>query len=188
MYIKTSLTLITRCSNLTILKLVEMQAELHPELPSWVPDFRSSNEDNHLYQTLFIVDSAAAYNASGNRGTRVGKANARALLMINGLCVGRVITSSNPIDLPGRQSSSQQQSFNGGEWETFAHTCAQNGVYQPTGETMRAAYMRLRVGDIPDRVARYKRQRQTLPNEYLLHGRSTTFETAGLLAGEGDDY
>ena len=68
-YTNTTNSLLAHDKNLSILKLVEVKARMETQTPSWVPDLRSYNHPNSLYQPRLIIRPENLYRSAGNTFT-----------------------------------------------------------------------------------------------------------------------
>ena len=186
-YTKTSRRLLTNQKGLSFLKLVEVKAKMESRIPSWVPDFRSHDYMNFLYQPRMIIRKTKLYCSAGNTQAIFRDVNDPNLLAVRGLYVGTLKSVSEP---PGNLLGNValgQRVLDGGEWSQFAYSWAKNGLYGPTGESILAAYARLRAGDCVGRLGSNVKERP-LAEDYPSPGEFTFDANAdGLLRGDRDD-
>ena len=186
-YTNTTNSLLAHDKTLSILKLVEVKARMETQIPSWVPDLRSYDHLNLLYQPMLIIRPDNLYRSAGNTfivSQSVGDAK---LLAVRGLCIGLITSVSEP---PGNLTGNVAlgaRVLDGGEWFEFAQGCAKNGLYPPTGEPFIDAFARLRTGDSLGRIGS-ERTRMSKPGEYLSPGNLSYSGTGdGLVHGDRDD-
>lgn len=186
-YIKTSRWLLTNQKDLLFLKLVEIKAKMESRIPSWVPDFRSHDHMNFLYQPRMIIRKTKLYCSAGNTQAIFRDVNDPILLAVRGFSIGTITSVSEP---PGNLLGNValgQRVLDGGEWPQFAHGCAKDGLYGPTGESILAAYARLRTGDYVGRLGSDVKGRP-LAEDYPSPGEFKFDANAdGLLRGDRDD-
>ena len=172
---------------LSILKLVEVKARMEIQLPSWVPDLRSCDHLNFLYQPQLIIRPEDIYRGAGNTFIVSNSVGDPKLLALRGLYVGLITSMSEP---PGNSTGNVAvgaRVLDGGEWFRFAQGCAKNGLYPPTGESLTDAFARLRIGDSLGRLGSDRTQRPK-PGEYPSPGNLSYSATGdGLLRGDRDD-
>ena len=180
-------SLLAHDRKLSILKLVEVKAKMETQLPSWVPDLRSYDHLNFLYQPQLIIRPEDIYRGAGNTFIVSKSVDDRKLLALRGLYVGLITSMSEP---PGNLMGNVAvgaRVLDGGEWFHFAQGCAKNGLYPPTGESLTDAFARLRIGDSLGRLGSDRTQRPK-PGEYPSPGNLSYSATGdGLLRGDRDD-
>ena len=186
-YTNTTNLLLAHDKNLSILKLVEVKARMEAQIPSWVPDLRSYDHLNFLYQPRLIIRPENLYRSAGNTfivSQSVGDAK---LLAVRGLYVGLITSVSEP---PGNilgNVALGARVLDGGEWFQFAQGCAKNGLYPPTGEPLIDAFARLRTGDTVGRIGSEHTQ-MPKSGEYPSPGNLSYSATGdGLLHGDRED-
>ena len=186
-YTNTTNSLLTHDKNLSILKLVEVKARMETQIPSLVPDLRSCDHLNFLYQPRLIIRLENLYRSAGNTFTVSQSVGDAKLLAVRGLCIGLITSVSEP---PGNLTGNVAlgaRVLDGGEWFQFAQGCAKNGLYPPTGEPLIDAFARLRAGDNLGRLGLEHKQR-TKPGEYASPGNLSFSATGdGLLRGDCED-
>lgn len=186
-YTNTTNSLLAHDKNLSILKLVEVKARMETQIPSWVPDLRSYDHLNFLYQPRLIIRPENLYRSAGNTCTVSQSVGDAKLLAVRGLCIGLITSVSEP---PGNLTGNVAlgaRVLDGGEWFQFAQGCAKNGLSPPTGEPLIDAFARLRAGDSLGRLGLEHKQR-TKPGEYPSPGNLSFSATGdGLLRGDRED-
>ena len=186
-YINTAKSLLAHDKKLSILKLVEVKARMEIRIPSWVPDLRSYDPMNFLYQPRLIIRPVNVYRSAGNTFTVSQNVGDAKLLAVRGLYVGLITSVSEP---PGNLMGNVAlgaRVLDGGDWFLFAQGCAKNGLYPPTGEPFVDAFARLRAGDSLGRLGSEHTQRPK-PGEYPSPGSFSFSATGdGLLRGDRDD-
>ena len=180
-------SLLTNDKKLSILKLVEVKARMETQLPSWVPDLRSYDHMNFLYQPQLIVRPEDIYRSAGNTFIASQSFDDPKLLAVRGVYVGLITSISEP---PGNfvgNVALGARVLDGGEWFQFAQGCAKNGLYPPTGESLIDAFARLRIGDSLGRLGSEHTERPK-PGDYPSPGNLSYSATGdGLLRGDRDD-
>jgi hypothetical protein len=166
-----------RHQNLAFLQLVEIKNRMmkdgvdnnrDPNLPSWVPDFRSEPQAlNVIYQPQVKLRTNRIYYASGgSRSTCEGHDMYSPHLVLNGIKLGTIIKLSEP---PGNLSNGVgigAKVLLGGEWSQLATSCSdKDGQYPPTAEPIDRAFERLRIGDQLPNEGTHRRSRLALPDE-----------------------
>jgi hypothetical protein len=158
-YAMTAKWLLRTQKRLDFLSLVEKKDK--PDLISWVPDFRYKDPWNFLHQPRQIFrGNYRVYNTSGSTNATIIDTESNYQLSVSGIYVGTVVDRTAP---PGNLTNNVAIGaavLDGGQWHSFAGTCAVNGVYPATGEPIDLAYHRLRIWDqLPTEGLLYRRQR-----------------------------
>ena len=186
-YTNTTNSLLAHDKKLSILKLVEVKARMETQIPSWVPDLRSYDHMNFLYQPRLIIRPENLYRSAGDTFTVSQSVGDAKLLAVRGLYVGLITSVSKPPDNLTGNVALGARVLDGGEWFQFAQGCAKNGLYPPTGEPLIDAFARLRVGDSLGRLGSEHTERPK-PGEYPSPGNMSFSATGdGLLRGDRED-
>ena len=188
-YAMTAKWLLQRTKSLAFLNLVEKKDK--PDLISWVPDFRYKDQLNFLHQPLQVWrgNENRIYNASGTTKTRADEEESVFQLTVKGIYVGAIVELTEP---PGNMMNNVAlgpRVLDGGEWEIFAQTCAVDGVYEPTGESIDLAYRRLRVWDLlpGETLVRSQREQQPTIQDFPKPGLVKYSAAEGHLSGPSQD-
>lgn len=164
---------INRYEDLSVLKYVNIsppsgQKSSCRVLPAWVPDYSIYDWHNNirLHQGPNYPQHGLRriYNATGLSRIRCSEANPL-ILALQGICIGRIIAISDSAGTFQGEVAIRQEILTGGQWSQLAASCAIDGLYQHTGESITLAYARLRIVDIlpgeTDAAARRARARLT---------------------------
>jgi len=188
-YAMTAKWLLQRTKSLAFLSLVEKKDK--PDLISWVPDFRYKDQLNFFHQPMQVWrgNDNRIYNASGTTETRVDKEESIFQLTVQGIRVGAIVEQT---EAPGNMVNNVAlgtRVLDGGDWEIFAETCAIDGVYEPTGESIDLAYRRLRVWDLlpGESLVRSQRKQQPTIQDFPKPGLVKYSAGEGYLSGPSQD-
>ena len=186
-YAMTAKWLLRREKGLAFLSLVEKKDK--PDLISWIPDFRYKDTMNFLHQpTQVWRGSRRIYNASGSTKAKVLDEESIFQLTVRGVFVGTIVDRTEP---PGNLLNNValgSRVLDGGDWHSFAKTCAINAIYPPTGEPIDLAYHRLRIWDQLPGEGFHRRERKSPPTQIAQPGFiSYNVATDGLVHGASGD-
>ena len=185
-YTDTTKSLLAHDKKLSILKLVEVKAQMETRIPSWVPDLRSYDELNFWYQPRLIIRPEDIYRSAGNTFIMSRSVSDAKLLALRGLYVGSITSISRIAGNIMGNVALGARVLDGGEWFQFAQGCAKNGMYPPTGEPLIDAFARLRIGD--QLIRTVSERRMLKPAEYPSPGNFTYSESGDrILRGDRDD-
>lgn len=138
-----------------------------PDLPSWVPDFRTEPDAlNLLYQPIEKLRDFKIYSASGSsQSTSDGQNMYSDQLQVRGIKIGTIVRLSMPAGNLMNGVGIGQRVHMGDEWHLLAKSCANDkNKYTPTGESIDRAYERLRIADQLPGEGLHRRQREIIPD------------------------
>jgi len=140
-----------------------------PNLPSWTPDFSLYDQWNSLRvdmsSRMLLHGCDRMYNSTGS-STASAAPDYERQLRLRGIHVGTITTLTEPAGNLLGDVGLGSRVLTGGEWHlTVSEKASTNGIYLPTGEPIKLAYHRLRIGDqLWNEIrAEHRRQRPKTP-------------------------
>jgi hypothetical protein len=122
-----------------------------PDLPSWTPDFSLYDQWNSLRvdmsSKILHHGRNRLYNSTGS-STASATPDYERQLRLRGIHVGTITELTEPAGNLLGDVGIGPRVLTGGEWHlTVSEKASTDGIYLPTGEPIKLAYHRLRIGD-----------------------------------------
>jgi len=141
-YIETARHIIKRNRTLTILSMAGAFSERSTELPSWVPDWRSKQSSNSLFQSGMPRSFGIRFSAAGQSRVSVSFSADSKCLEVDGLSVDEIMTVTSPLVLDSANAFS-----------SFITTAMKQALYwgddfYRNGEDIRASVYKTLCADI----------------------------------------
>ena len=143
---------ITRYQDLSVFRLINVTGNPpNSELPSWTPNFSTYDQWNSLRLDLSskILPHGRdrVFNSTGST-TACATPDYEQQLLLRGIQLGTINVLTEPAGNLVRDVEIGPRVLTGGEWHlTVTEKASIDGIYAPTGEPIKLAYHRLRIGD-----------------------------------------